>query len=108
VITLIASNQCDQDTTYQTIYITEVGLDEWALTNSVRLFPNPSHGKIFIENDLLYPIVVNIYNAEGKMVEAQKELEPNQQSDFIILAKGLYLVHIRSGKIAIVKKHVVE
>ncbi len=106
VISLIAFNQCDRDTIYETINITEVGLSELAGENKLDLFPNPSRGKVRISGNSNDEIDVQIFTTEGKKVKEFKNV--TDEIDLQNLNKGIYFVQIKVGVNQINKKVVIE
>ena len=74
-----------------------------------RLFPNPTKNLIYIQNNQLdgVDLEINVYNSQGQLVEryikapnALIELATNQ------LTRGLYLINIRTEKGIVVRRFV--
>ncbi|MFM9909436.1 MAG: T9SS type A sorting domain-containing protein, partial [Chitinophagaceae bacterium] len=80
-------------------------------TNEVKIFPNPSPGELYIS--LLNPtdkkLYIRLYNSIGQLV-FQKDIETSGNDELIAipatsLAKGTYMLQVRSEKaIKMVKK----
>ncbi|PBQ32178.1 hypothetical protein CNR22_10475 [Sphingobacteriaceae bacterium] len=108
VITLIASNTCDQDTIYQTIQITEVGLKEFSENKAVKLFPNPSKGIVSIRFEKEEVFSVDIYNSEGRIVAEFHTVLSDEEINLQTLPKGLYLARISTEAKSALKKFMIE
>ncbi len=80
-------------------------------TNEVKIFPNPSPGELYISlvNPTDKKLYIRIYNSIGQLV-FQKDMETSGNDELIAipatsLAKGTYLLQVRSEKtIKLVKK----
>ena len=107
-IRLIAGNPCDQDTLYESIQITEVGLKEFSDTKAFKLFPNPAKGIITITFDNSEITTLTIYNTEGKEVSDAKAILPGKQINLEALPKGLYLAKITTGTQSAIKRFIIE
>jgi hypothetical protein len=83
------------------------GLDE-SVSNSVRLFPNPSSGLILIDNKQTINRVV-VFNASGQQVyEGKLTDQPPYSIDINFLPKGIYLLQIYTGEVVETKKVVLH
>ena len=71
------------------------GIEEFTTNNRFRVFPNPSKGKIFVQQDFAEKGTINIYSTDGKLVQTQimteKETETNTS-----LAPGFYSLIIEN------------
>lgn len=108
VITLIAGNPCDQDTTYHSVQITVVGLKEFPDNKAFKLFPNPGKGIIKISFEGEEVVTLEIYNTEGKLVSVVDTLSSGQEINLEALPKGLYLARINTATKPALKKFVIE
>ncbi len=107
-ITLIASNACFTDTINTIINILDVGLKENAFDNSVLVWPNPSTGKIKIDNATNELMEVTIYSLEGRLVYSKNNVSKNEELNITKLNKGLYEIKIKAGEKTVNRKLVIE
>jgi len=71
-VTLIATNICGTDTTYQTINVKSVGINNITQNNNITIFPNPVSDYLFINSyDINKPELITIYNYLGQIVYQQ-------------------------------------
>lgn len=92
VIMLIASNACKSDTSYQTVNIYEVGLEEISSANALNVSPNPTTGKIRIYYDAKTISSIVVFNSEGKKVFSKEKLASGEELNLSMLNKGIYLL----------------
>jgi uncharacterized repeat protein (TIGR01451 family) len=93
--------------------ITDIDYQEWQA--NINLFPNPSQGHFTIEilNSINDKISVEIYNAQGLLIETYSQLDifDNRLQKFIQTnqyANGLYLIKIRNQKFEVFKKLIIN
>jgi len=99
---------------YTTSYLATTGIKERLNTPSLRIFPNPSQGRINIRADNLLDesSIIEICELSGKQIyhdEIQTpygELTLNLKS--IIQKPGIYLVILRSGETRVAKKLIIS
>lgn len=96
-ITLVASNVCHSSTMTAVVNILSVGLDERNFDNSVLVWPNPSTGKIKIDNVTNELMEVTIYSLEGRLVYSKNNVTKNEELNITKLNKGLYEIKIKAG-----------
>ncbi len=80
-----------------------LGIKEIKPLNKTVLYPNPTSGKIFIDNKEVEKI--RLFNLHGKLV---KEFGPVMQIDLSQFAKGIYLVKLITDEKTLVNKIIVE
>lgn len=107
-ITLVASNVCHSSTTTAVVNIFSVGLDEKSFDNSVLVWPNPSTGKIKVDNSTNELMEVSIYSLEGRLVYSKNNVAKNEELNIMKLNKGLYEIKIKSGNKIVNRKLVIE
>jgi PKD repeat protein len=107
-VTLVASNVCHSSTTTAVVNILSVGLYENNFDNSVLVWPNPSTGKIKIDNSINTPMEVLIYNLEGRLVFSKNIVAKNEELNISKLVKGLYTIEIKAGEKTSNRKLVIE
>ncbi|MGQ3088849.1 T9SS type A sorting domain-containing protein, partial [Flavobacterium sp.] len=72
--------------------------------NSVKMYPNPATGMVYIESEQIDITKVEVYSVLGSKVLEGSGKEINIES----LTDGLYLVKLYSGTNSITKKLVVK
>ncbi len=102
-VMLVAMNDCNSDTIYQTI--TVVGNDLTEIDNKISIYPNPAHDKIYVQAPLTGTITLT--DLTGKVIfksdfQNQKYLNINK------IAKGTYLLLLENDKYSVRRKLVVE
>jgi len=107
-ITLVASNVCHSSTMTAVVNILSVGLDEKNFDNSVLVWPNPSTGKIKIDNATNELMEVNIYGLEGRLVYSKNNVSKNEELNISKLNKGFYEIKIKAGDKTANRKLVIE
>jgi PKD repeat protein len=107
-ITLIASNVCNSDTTTSVITILSAGLKNNSLDNSVLVWPNPSFGKITVDNTSNELMDVSIYSLEGRLVYSKNNVTKKEELNITKLVKGLYEIRIKTGDKTFSRKLVIE
>ncbi|MEI8137634.1 MAG: T9SS type A sorting domain-containing protein, partial [Bacteroidota bacterium] len=107
-ITLIASNACNTDTTRSIITILSAGLKNNSLDNSILVWPNPSFGKITVDNTSNALMDVAIYSLEGRLVYSKNNVAKKEELNISKLVKGLYEIKIKTGEKTVNKKLVIE
>ncbi|MBA2613251.1 MAG: T9SS type A sorting domain-containing protein [Bacteroidetes bacterium] len=107
-ITLVASNVCHSSTTTAVVNILSVGLNENSLDNLVLVWPNPSSGKIKIDNTLNEIMEVSIYSLEGRLVYYKNNVAKNEELNIAKINKGLYEIKIKAGEKTANRKLIIE
>lgn len=96
-ITLVASNACNSATTTSVVNIIFAGLENNNLNNSVLVWPNPSSGKIIIDNNTNELMDVSIYSLEGRRVYYKNKVAKGEELNINKLVSGLYTIEIKVG-----------
>ena len=103
-ITLVASNSCGSDTATYTAGV-NIGLDENPVSRSLQVYPNPTDGVVTIAFDLTASAnaAIRIVDMRGRVVKERSESNLNarykEQWDLNDLAKGMYMIEIKTGGI---------
>jgi len=88
----------------------QVSVEDQILTNGIKIFPNPTHNLITVNNFSNIPLEqVSIHNLQGKMITSykiQSSLE-NQTIDITQLNSGMYFLKIK-GKEGIATKKIIK
>jgi gingipain R len=90
------------------VNILSVGLNENNFDNSVLVWPNPSTGKIKIDNSINTPMEVLIYSLEGRLVFSKNIVGKNEELNISKLVKGLYTIEIKAVEKTSNRKLVIE
>ena len=69
------------------------GVNEASFLNDVNLFPNPSNGSFFVQNESKSKLIIEILNTLGQSVYKTRTAATLQQIDLTVKA-GLYLVKL--------------
>ena len=86
-----------------TLHLTlTVGIDDWA--ESISIFPNPTYGKLRIENGELMMQNVKIFDVFGKKVTTIPIDESQAEIDFSSYAAGVYLLKIETENGVAIRK----
>jgi len=85
------------------IWQNSLSVEEFQITNAVKMYPNPASGN-FVNIDSNEDLVVEIYNILGKKVKTQKITSTHKKLSISELAKGVYLVKLNSSIGSITKK----
>lgn len=83
-----------------------VGVENLELDNEIKLYPNPTNGKITVEGENISNI--EVMNVAGKKVMDAKSVKQQSNIDLSNQIKGTYIVKITTNKGIIVKKVVFE
>ncbi len=80
--------------------ISALGFDDMQQSHLVRVFPNPTHGDVYVEGKALHQ--VQLFSIAGKLINVETEQQANGRLKLAThaLPKGLYFVKIteKSGK----------
>jgi PKD repeat protein len=102
-VMLVAMNDCNSDTTYQTI--TVVGNDIAEIDNQVSIYPNPAQEKVWITAPVTG--ILSLTDLTGKTI--LKTVFVNQKEiNLKGISKGIYLLSIENEKQSLKRKLVVE
>jgi Secretion system C-terminal sorting domain len=69
----------------------------------IKVFPNPTDGKITVESDKKVGII-RVYDAVGRLVLNQEATDLHTDLDLTTFANGLYLVKMGQESFKIIKK----
>lgn len=113
IVTLIARNSYGSDTVVKEYVVNdEVGIQGIAKYANVKIFPNPTAGKVSICDELLPEegYRIDIQNVIGETVfskHMQKSADCRTQLDLGHLQNGLYILNIRSEKALLTVKKLI-
>ncbi len=92
-----------------------VGIPTTIIDNTLNIYPNPVKENLFIdfEMDELKPVAINIYNTLGELTSTkalQNSSTGHQQLkiETADLAKGLYILEIKTNESSISRKFIIE
>jgi PKD repeat protein len=112
-VTLTVSGPCGTDTYTQVITITQVGLQDLDLANSLSLFPNPNDGRFTLafEFSKAKDVSVEVLDVTGRIIYTDKETGIMSYRKDIGLTgaeSGMYQVRIITSEGVVTKKIVVQ
>jgi PKD repeat protein len=108
-VCLRASNSFGQSAQVcKDVTITGVGIDEVQFSNSIKMFPNPSTGKVTLsfEGNVTPDMTVTVYNMLGETILAPARYlagTTNIELNLTGVSNGLYMVKVQSNKGTAVK-----
>ncbi len=103
-VMLVAMNDCNSDTTYQTVDIV-VGSEIADLDKQVSIFPNPAQEKVRIKAPVTGTI--SLTDLTGRIIY-ESNFANQKTIDLRSIAKGVYLLLLSNDKYSIKKKLIVE
>lgn len=98
-ITLIVTGICGNDTITQTVTITQVGLQDVDLQNTLQVYPNPNGGLFTVQFELstAKDVHVEVLDVQGRKVAEQRAesvLSYREQVDLSTAESGVYVLRI--------------
>ncbi len=110
-ITVAGNNSCGEGNSSDPVQVTvipEVGIPDPGTTSHLKLFPNPSSGKVFFNTgtsvgDLTYEIISVCGN-----ILLEKDLHNCREIDLTDLPKGIYFIKIKSNSSVFFSKLVLQ
>ena len=90
-----------------TVTLTTTGINDYALDNSVTVFPNPTTGVVQIKNGEWRMENVEVYDAYGKLLYEMNVNDHTVNLDLGGYAKGTYFVRVTTER-GVVTKRVVK
>lgn len=108
-VCLVVFNECGIDTLCKTITITGTGIFETTLSNNIKIYPNPSNGKLFIDfqNQINEKLEVRIFNVLGEVFYSKVIYDTNNQNFKIDISKdyhGVYFLNLQTDKFSVTEK----
>ncbi|MEO6305144.1 MAG: T9SS type A sorting domain-containing protein [Bacteroidia bacterium] len=71
------------------------GIEEYNIFNSISVYPNPVKDKLYLNNNGIEALQININNTLGQIVYSTKS--PENQIDFSFLQSGIYYLKVEGG-----------
>ena len=113
MLVTFSSNQSITKSGWEAHYITgaSVGIDESTLSNSIRVYPNPTKNKINIHFDIaMQNVDISIYSISGKLLKETHRENANtlislNTSDF---SEGYYFIKIQSNQGVFTQSFVIQ
>lgn len=94
-LTVLAVNDCGlSESTTLTIQSDIVSVEEYEKDQSVSFFPNPTTHHITVKNEHPFPIHIEIYDMNGKLMLRSEQIEQEAQIQTIDFASGNYILRI--------------
>jgi len=85
-----------------------IGVENKAVKNEVYIYPNPSNGKLSIELNTSSGTKLAIYNAQGKLIYTDSDINTSFVQLQLSEAPGLYHIIIQSGSTQIQKSFIIR
>ena len=82
-------------------------IEEKWLVNPFSVYPNPSSDKITIAFNNTNEYDISLYAIDGKLIQADKQLQGNYELDVNALSNGVYFIKVQSEGISYQEKIVV-
>ena len=84
-----------------------IGIDEFSMSNTVVVYPNPASSRITIESESIID-EVRIYNNMGQLVYSGQFDNSQIMVNTSTFITGMYIVQVRSGEAVEVRKLIIE
>lgn len=112
-ITLTVTGECGTDTYTQVITITQVGVQDEDIANTLSIYPNPNNGQFTVsfESGEAKDVTVSLSDVAGRVitsVEQKNVTSFSQQMGSEELADGVYFVNITTNEGVVTRKIVVQ
>ncbi len=111
-VTLYAKNECKGDTVVSSISV--IGIEEIIAQERIKIYPNPSDGKLYIDISKIGEKIdeIQVLNSYGQLVFCEKfspDISGTLMSiDLSGLSKGIYTLLIKKSKFIINSKFVLK
>lgn len=94
IATLIADKCGISDSTFQTINITPVGVNEISNTNSLIAYPNPSTTTLTISKNISGNFSYKIFNFPGQEIQTGTVSQSENEISISTLSNGIYFIQL--------------
>ena len=84
------------------VNITNVGIEESAIGNNLKLYPNPTSGMLFIDIENLVIENITVFNILGETVDIN--ITNGNQIVLRNSSRGIYFISIETDKGTVIKK----
>ena len=111
---LTVTGPCGSDTICDTIKVREIGFNDYALANSLLIYPNPTHGtvRISFETDGADDVTISLLDITGKVILGRTidnlSGKFEESLDIREFAAGTYMLRIESSKGTVVRRLIKE
>lgn len=89
---VVTQNGCVD--TSECILISTVSLEQAAITEQIKLFPNPSQGQVSIDVGSLGEVSVKVFNLQGQLVYEQEKIQGPLYQLELPQETGIYLIQL--------------
>jgi PKD repeat protein len=112
-VTLTVTGPCGTDTYTQVITITQVGMQDTDLANTLSLFPNPNNGQFTLSFNFekAKDVTVEVLDVTGRIVYSDKQngiTTYNKQIGIENADQGMYLVRIITTEGVVTQKIIIQ
>ena len=76
--------------------IISLGVEESEL-NQINIYPNPTIGKVYFNNQNQVKIIYTIMNVQGKVIEIKESSSDQDYFDLSSYASGTYIIEVKNG-----------
>lgn len=108
IVYLYAAHECYSDTGLAIIGIVEASLEELFANAKVKLFPNPAERHFNVYCADCGEMQIKIFNQEGKTVKELPQVRTGEEITLDGVAKGQYIIVVKSGDRILRKKLVLK
>lgn len=80
------------------VEVITVGIEDANLSSEIQLYPNPTNGKVYLQNTFNQVIEYQIYDIYGQLLWKENSHDNSMEIDLTNYPNGLYLIKIYDGK----------
>lgn len=113
VVTLTVTGPCGSSTSTQTVVITQVGLQDNDLSNTLSLYPNPNDGNFTLKFDFTTQkdVLIQVLDMSGRIIHSDLEnniMSYNKQIGLENAESGMYFVRIMTTEGIVTEKVMIQ
>lgn len=113
VVTLTATGPCGTSTSTATVVITQVGLQDNDLSQTLSLYPNPNDGNFTLSFDFTTQkdVTIEVFDVSGRIIYTDREnniMTYNKQIGLESAESGIYFVRIITTEGVVTEKVMVQ
>ena len=113
-VTLTVTNGSCTDVITKTVAVQGIGINDPDLTQSLKIFPNPSNGEVSIniEGSEFNKAIVTLYTIHGQTIETftltSSNGSINKTIDLSTFGKGVYFIKVESNEKSVMNRIVIQ
>ena len=109
---MTVTDDCGNSTLCDTIIVSLTALDD-LLGDYIKVFPNPTEGKVFVAFDGLdKDAIVKVNDVRGRLISTKAisryEQDTATEIDLSGESEGVYIIHIQAGDHNMIRKVILE